>query len=434
MPCTSVIRVLPSPVVSGRSMSSHYLLITGRSVAVGSIRFEKNSIFIVGVKRTPSAIYLPVICNNQRPDCQKNPEMSRWYRRTVPLADGQDWVGYVKGQMPSRLYHSQIAYVIDHGIAGVQCGREMGAAGLQGERSRFRQHESAEEWLGGPMTALRNLRMLREALLEIRDLGTPRLLEDSVSTREDGRTVVRVFPRDTFDKALYAGFVADVWMQDGVTPDNVVDTMAVTYQSDHTEPNVTLVLGAGNVASIGPMDVMHQLFVDNSVCLLKLNPVNAYLGPVFEEAFAVWIESGFLEVCYGGAEVGEYLCQHAEVDRIHITGSDRTHDMIVWGPSSEQEERKARGEKVNEKPITSELVMSRWSSSPVIGVRPTYGSKLKMWPPLVNNGSFNCNAAKLLIMQTEWKQRDEFLHVLRDVLRSIPPRRAHSALLSATSG
>ena len=179
-------------------------------------------------------------------------------------------------------------HLIDHGIAGVHNVAEKWVRlACKAKGLDFEQHESAEEWLGGPMTALRNLRMLREALLEIRDLGTPRLLEDSVSTREDGRTVVRVFPRDTFDKALYAGFVADVWMQDGVTPDNVVDTMAVTYQSDHTEPNVTLVLGAGNVASIGPMDVMHQLFVDNSVCLLKLNPVNAYLGPVFEEAFAV---------------------------------------------------------------------------------------------------------------------------------------------------
>ena len=54
---------------------------------------------------------------------------------------------------------------------------------------------------------------------------------------------------------------------------------------------VALVLGAGNVASIGPLDVVHKLFVEGQVALLKLNPVNEYLGPFFEEAFADLIEA-----------------------------------------------------------------------------------------------------------------------------------------------
>ena len=41
--------------------------------------------------------------------------------------------------------------------------------------------------------------------------------------------------------------------------------------------------------------------------------------------------SGFLRIVYGGADVGEYLCQHPAVDDIHISGSDKTHDRIVWG-------------------------------------------------------------------------------------------------------
>ncbi len=40
---------------------------------------------------------------------------------------------------------------------------------------------------------------------------------------------------------------------------------------------LALVLGAGNVASIAPLDVLHKLFIENQVCLLKLNPVNDYL-------------------------------------------------------------------------------------------------------------------------------------------------------------
>ncbi len=45
-------------------------------------------------------------------------------------------------------------------------------------------------------------------------------------------------------------------------------------------------LGAGNVASIPPMDALYKMFVDGNVCLVKLNPVNEYLGPFYEEALA----------------------------------------------------------------------------------------------------------------------------------------------------
>ena len=41
---------------------------------------------------------------------------------------------------------------------------------------------------------------------------------------------------------------------------------------------VALVLGAGNVSSIGPMDALYKLFVEDRVVLYKVHPVNAYLG------------------------------------------------------------------------------------------------------------------------------------------------------------
>ena len=328
----------------------------------------------------------------------------------------------------ARLPISNRLHLLEHGLEGVRRVAERWvrlactAKGLD-----FDSPASAEEWLGGPMTTLRNLRLLREALLEIRDFGLPQLPDGAISTREDGTVVARVFPKDLFDRALYNGFTADVWMQEGITPDNVHASMAEVYQSEETEPAVTLVLGAGNVASIGPMDAMHELFIKNSVCILKLNPVNAYRGPVLEDAFAGWIEPGFLEICYGGAEVGEFLCQHASVDRIHITGSDRTHDAIVWGPSHEWEERKATGTRYNDKPVTSEL----GNVSPVIIVPGDWSDgdlrfqAENVATMLVNNGSFNCNAAKLLVMHKEWKQRGAFIAALKRVLNEIPTRAAY---------
>ena len=319
-------------------------------------------------------------------------------------------------------------HLIEHGLTGVRAvAQRWVELATEAKGLAFEHASSAEEWLGGPMTTLRNLRMLRESLLEIRDFGHPMLPEDAVTTRSDGRVVAQVFPKDLFDRTLFSGFTAEVWMQDGVQASSITDTMAEVYRRDDIEPRVTLVLGAGNVASIGPMDVMHEMFVHNSVCLLKLNPVNAYLGPVFEQAFEAWIEAGFLEICYGGAEVGEFLCQHESVDRIHITGSDRTHDAIVWGPPEGREARMSSGERHNDKPITSELgnvspvviVPGQWSDADLQFQAENVATMV------VNNGSFNCNAAKLLVMHAEWPQKEAFLARLTAVLAEIPPRKAY---------
>ena len=64
------------------------------------------------------------------------------------------------------------------------------------------------------------------------------------------------------------------------------------YKAPDHDGKVCLVLGAGNINSIPPIDVATKLFNEGKVCLLKMNPVNAYLGPLFEEAFAEAIARG----------------------------------------------------------------------------------------------------------------------------------------------
>ena len=70
---------------------------------------------------------------------------------------------------------------------------------------------------------------------------------------------------------------------------------------------MSLVLGAGNVSSIPPMDVATKMFVEGFVCILKMNPVNEWVGPYLERALAPLIDRGYLRIVYGGAEVGSYL-------------------------------------------------------------------------------------------------------------------------------
>ena len=192
-------------------------------------------------------------------------------------------------------------------------------------------------------------------------------------------------------------------------------------------PKVAAVLGAGNVESIAPLDLVHKLFVEGHVAIAKFSPVNEYIGPHIEHAFAPLVEAGFVRFAYGGSEVGGHLVHHPLVDEVHITGSERTHDAIVYGTGEEGRIRKVRNEPLLHKRITSEL----GNVSPVIVVPGTWSSRALAWQvrhvatQVVQNGGYNCNAAKVLILPRRWPQRDEFVEALAACLASRPPRPAY---------
>jgi len=188
-----------------------------------------------------------------------------------------------------------------------------------------------------------------------------------------------------------------------------------------------LVLGAGNISSIAPMDALYKLFVEKQVVLLKMNPVNAYLGPVIAEGFRALVARGFFHVVYGGAAEGEYLCRHEGVDEIHITGSDRTHDAILFGTGEEGARRKAERRPLLVKRITSELgnvtpvivVPGRWSDSDLELQAANVATQL------VYNGGFNCVTSRVIVTWAAWPQREAFLAALRKTLAAIAPRQAY---------
>jgi len=287
---------------------------------------------------------------------------------------------------------------------------------------------ASEEWLAGPMVTMRAIRLFVKALEDIKRNGKPQLPAGAFRTGWDGRTEVQVFPYETVDKALFGGFSCYLRMQPGLTELSVRERQASFYHQKDVRPGVSLILGAGNVASIPPTDAMHKLFVEGKTCLVKLNPVNEYLGPIYEQAFAPLVERGYLRFCYGGAEVGAYLSYHPLIDDIHITGSDRTHDAIVWGPPGpERDRRQAASDPLLKKNITSEL----GCITPVMLVPGEYSpAELRFLAEnvatqVINNGSFNCNAAKVLVTSEGWAQREAFIGLLRDVLAAAPPRLAY---------
>jgi acyl-CoA reductase-like NAD-dependent aldehyde dehydrogenase len=296
------------------------------------------------------------------------------------------------------------------------------AEGLDPEGGR------AEEVLVGPYFVVRGLRLLRLALADVARHGRPRI-PGSVRTLPSGQVAARIFPYDVWDRILYAGFTADVWMQPGVTAESLPSTQAVAYHAEERRGGVALVLGGGNVSSIGPLDALYKLFVEDRVVLLKMHPINAYLGPLLEEGMKALVDRGFLRVVDGGAAEGAYLCAHPGVDEIHITGSDRTYEAIVYGPGEEGRRRKERREPLLAKPVSAEL----GNVSPVIVVPGPAGAwsaadlryqAENLVTMLVNNAGFNCNATRVIVQHAASPEREPLLAAMRDALRQAPLRRA----------
>jgi acyl-CoA reductase-like NAD-dependent aldehyde dehydrogenase len=291
--------------------------------------------------------------------------------------------------------------------------------------------DTGETSVTGPYFVLRNLRLLDKSLAGVAASGAPRI-PGSVRQRPDGQVVARVFPQDVYDRLFYGGVTAEVWMQPGVTLAGLAATQAVAYrQPAGRAGGVALVLGAGNVSSIGPMDALYKLFVEDRVVLFKAHPVNAYLGPLLAESFRALSEGGFFRLVYGGAEEGAYLCSHPGVDEIHITGSDKTYEAIVFGPGDEGRQRKARNAPLLAKPISAEL----GNVSPVIVVPSPAGGRWRdadlayqaenLVTMLTNNAGFNCNATRVIIQHAASPDRDRLLAAVRALLARVPPRRAY---------
>ncbi len=277
---------------------------------------------------------------------------------------------------------------------------------------------SGEEWLAGPMITIRVMRLTEEALREVKQHGAPRIPPENIRDLPDGRLAVKVFPTNAMDGMLIAKHLGEVYLEKGITRENLKDRQASFYKKPHGG-RTCLVLGAGNVNAIPPTDVVYKMFVEGTVCVLKMNPVNAYLGPLIEKAFAPLVEKGFFAVVYGGAEEGGYLVQHPGIDEIHITGSDKTHDAMVWGHGSDAAARRARNEPLLKKAISSEL----GNVTPVIVVPGPWGEGELAFQArniagmVCNNASFNCNSAKLLVTSKGWDARAKLLELIGENLK-----------------
>jgi len=306
--------------------------------------------------------------------------------------------------------------------ATVAVAPEWVAAGSQAKRLRQGTSEMAEEWIYSVFTSARYLRLLSRSLRGIAKTGRPKI-PGRVRTGAGGRLIVPALPVDGYDRVLFPRMSAEVWLRPGVGNDELRRGQARAYRSE-VQPGVSLVLGAGNVAAIPVLDVLDRLFLARHPVVLKMNPVNDYVGPYIERALGPLIRRGVLRIVYGDAEAGSHLVHHPGITDVHITGSDKSFDAIVFGGGAEGQERKERCEPVLEKPITGEL----GNVSPTIVVPGPWSARDLAYQGqniavmLTSNAGFNCATMRVLITHRQWDQRDPLLDAVRSALRDTPQR------------
>jgi acyl-CoA reductase-like NAD-dependent aldehyde dehydrogenase len=286
--------------------------------------------------------------------------------------------------------------------------------------------EGGEELFSGVGVFVHMTQLFRRSMLDIAEKGRPQY-PGPVRHKPGDRIAVQVVPASAFDKLLYSGITGEVWMEPGVTEDDVRATQAEVYDAPVDHLGVSLVLGAGNVASLGPRDVLTKLFAEGKVVVLKANPVNDYLVPYWRRALAALIDAGFLRIVHGGAQVGAYLTQHEQITDIHVTGSDKTHDAIVFGVGPDGAARKAANDPLVTKPVSGEL----GNVSPVVIVPGEWSPKEIEYQArhvatmFTNNAGFNCLTPRVIVTHAGWAQREEFFSALEAVFASLPTRRAY---------
>ncbi len=286
--------------------------------------------------------------------------------------------------------------------------------------------EYGEELFAGVGTFVRLVRTFRDSLHDLDKSGRPHY-PGPLKRHSNDRISVGVAPANLFDRILYLGMSAEVWMQPGVDEQQVQEGQAMAYKPGGSTPGVCLVLGAGNVASLAPRDALNQLFGENHTVLIKANPVNDYLVPYWERAMRALIAPGYLRIVKGDTAAGVYLTNHDLVDHIHITGSDKTYEAIVFGVGEEGKKNKEANRPVTTKHVSAEL----GCVTPIVILPGHWSTKQLKYQArhlatmFTNNDGFNCVTPRVIITHEQWPQREEFMGLFFEQLKQLPTRMAY---------
>ena len=276
-----------------------------------------------------------------------------------------------------------------------------------------------EEWVAGPYAAVLATQYYRDTLIDDSDLNESKYNEQENS--------YNVFPNNMIERISFPFVNAKVYFNKSMSFEDINLYRGFSKRYD-IDPSITLVLGAGNYSSIPYLDVMYHLVTRRSVILLKLNPVNEYLKPVFEKVFQNFIERGYIIVTTGNVDESKYMTKHPGINHIHLTGSDKTYEDIVYGRELSENDRKVKQlRKINNKPITSELGNvtpiiihpGKWSTSDI-----KYQAR-KIVTGKLNNNGFNCISAQVVVLPDGWGHTDTLIKYIKHYMNKIKDRKAY---------
>jgi len=129
--------------------------------------------------------------------------------------------------------------------------------------------------------------------------GEEPISTSKMRTRPGGQTVVSVFPPPRPTRCCSAATA----QRSGCSLECHLRTPCAEPRRCTGEgvrrPGVALVLGAGNVGTITTLDILHMLYTEGSVCVVKMNPVNDYLSPYYARIFGEFVERGWLRFVHG---------------------------------------------------------------------------------------------------------------------------------------
>ena len=313
----------------------------------------------------------------------------------------------------------QLASMLDETISNIKEVSYFWATICSDNKGTTKTPAEREEWLGGPFASVLATQYYIKSLTNDDDLD-----EGNFNNSENS---YKVFPNNFIERITFPFINAKVYFNKSMSFDDINKYRGFSKRYD-IDPSITLVLGAGNFSSIPYLDVLYHLITRKSVILLKLNPVNEYLKPVFEKVFQSFIERGYIIVTTGNIDESKYMATHPGINHIHLTGSDKTFEDIVYGRELTEKERKSKSlSKINNKPITSELGNvtpiiihpGKWSTSDI-----KYQAR-KIVTAKLNNNGFNCIAAQVVVLPDGWGQTETLIKFVKHYMSKAKERKAY---------
>ena len=156
--------------------------------------------------------------------------------------------------------------------------------------------------------------------------------------------------------------------------------------------------------------------------MCKLNAVNDFLLPSLRRALRPLIEAGFVELVSGNVATGTHLAHHELVEVFAMTGSDKTHDAILWGGHGDVGARKAdpRAAPNLTKPVSAELgcvvplivVPGEWSEAELDRKARELDAQCPIVPnaPMCPNAPMRFSLAAMEIISDQRVQPSSFFH------------------------